>query len=91
MAEKNPFSAVGAAQKLQRRQGEVKAAIEKQTGSKSKKKTKRVTRKKGATTYAEAKRTKHRGSEGEVAYGQRMGPSPMETKRKSRFKEKSKN
>ena len=52
MAEKNPFSAVGAAQKLQRRQGEVKAAIEKQTGSKSKKKTKRVTRKKGATTYA---------------------------------------
>lgn len=39
---------------------------------KPKKKKKIKARKKGATTLAEARRSKHIGSEGEVAYGKPM-------------------
>lgn len=44
--------------------------------SKTKPKPKPKTRQKGATSYEEAKRTKHKGSKGEAAFGQRMTPSP---------------
>lgn len=87
---KNPFSAVGAAAELQRRPGKVREAIEKAEGRKSKTKPNRKSRRKDkTTTLGEARRTKHVGSEGETAYGQRMTPRP--TKRKARFKQKGSN
>ena len=83
---KNPFSAAGAAAELQKRKGKVAQAIG-DLDSKKKPKKKRPTRKKGATTYEEAKRTKHTGSEGEVSYGQRMGG--VGVAQKARFKNRA--
>ena len=87
---KNPFSAVGAAAELQRRQGKVKMAVKEAEGKGKPRKAKPKPRKKPKGTSLKAARaTKHVGSEGEVAYGQRMTPRPGA--RKSRFKEKSRN
>lgn len=62
------------ARQLQGRKRRLDTAIEGQSNTKSKPKSK--TRQKGATSYDEAKRTKHKGSKGEAAFGQRMTPSP---------------
>lgn len=63
------------ARQVQSRQKRVSQAIDDATAGKPPKLKSRA-RAKGATTYEEAKRTKHTGSEGETAYGQRMTESP---------------
>lgn len=80
---KNPFSAVGAAHQLQTRKKRQDEAIRKATESK-KTKPKKKTRKKEAPSVAEIKKSRHKGLEGETAFGQRMKESPM-GKTKTRF------
>ena len=76
-----PFSAQGAAQKLKSRKTIANAAVSAAVGKTTPKKKAPPRGKKG-TTYASAKRTKHKGSEGETAYGQKMTESPIKRKKK---------
>ncbi len=86
---KNPFSAVRAAEDLRKRKHKVREEIEKAEGTRKKPpKKKAPPRKRRGTTYEEAKRTKHRGSEGEVAFGQRMGGVGVGAQ-KARFKNRN--
>ena len=81
--DKNPFSVVGAAHQLQTRKNRQDEAIRKASaGGKAKPKTK--VRKKGAPSVETIKASKHKGSEGETSYGQKMKESPM-GKNKTRF------
>lgn len=84
MAEKNPFSAVGAAVELQARKGKVGEAIDKADPKGKQKPAPKKARKKGPAPLSEIKKTKHKGTEGETSFGQKMKESPM-GKTKTRF------
>lgn len=60
----------------QTRENRVRQTIRDAEAGGAKPKPKPKTRQKGATSYEEAKRTRHTGSQGETAFGQRMTPSP---------------
>lgn len=81
--QKEPFSAARAALDLQSRKGKQDEAIEKASAI-GKAKKKKGARKKEAPPLSEIKKSKHKGSEGETSYGQRMKESPM-GKTKTRF------
>ncbi len=80
--KKTPFSARDAARKIAGRKQQVNAAVKKATGTK-KQTRKKVSSSVRKTTTESARRTKHRGAHGEVAFGQRMSKtSPINRKRK---------
>lgn len=78
--KKNPFSVFNVPKNT--------APSDKRAAAKSKKKKKTTTKSKASssvrkTTTASARRTKHKGSHGETAYGQRMSKkSPIKRKKK---------
>ena len=84
MAKHDKFSALTAAQKLQRRQGEVKQSVKEAVGDAAPRKPKKVARTKKAPPLSEIKKTKHKGLEGEPSYGQRINP-PAVGPSKTRF------
>lgn len=81
--QKEPFSAARAALDLQSRKGKSDEIIREASENK-KAKPKKGARTKQAPSVSEIKKSKHKGSEGETSYGQRMKESPM-GKTKTRF------
>lgn len=79
--KKTNISVQETARKITERKGRMKAAAANKKKKAAPKKSK--ARKISKTTSADyARRTKHKGSKGEVAYGQKMGESPIKRKKK---------